>query len=361
MRNCIFDSCWANAGGAGIACLRTSVEGANPRIENCVFRNCQTDYRGGGLLILSSSPSILDCVFENNGASQGGAVYCAGVSYVDTTGRARPVFSNCLFSRNGGWSFIGGAAVIAGTADASFLGCTFYANEAWQGGSALYLTKATATVQRSIIAYGHDGSGYDPVECDSVTQLPGFICCDIYGNDRGDWTGCLSIYQGINNNFSSDPMFCDTMNNDFHVNPSSPCAPGNNSCLGLVGAYDAVCGGAYTGPYWFVATYGNDTTGNGSMAAPFATIQHGIDVASFGDTIMILPGTYSGPGNREVNFKGKAVVVTSQFGPDSTTIECDSLRGFTFENQEDTLSVLSGLTIRHASEEAVWCDGASPL
>jgi hypothetical protein len=43
---------------------------------------------------------------------------------------------------------------------------------------------------------------------------------------------------------------------------------------------------------WFVAKTGNNTTGNGSSASPYKTIQKAIDVASSGDKIYVLPGIY---------------------------------------------------------------------
>ena len=37
---------------------------------------------------------------------------------------------------------------------------------------------------------------------------------------------------------------------------------------------------------WHISTTGNDTTGDGSQLYPFATIQHGINMASDGDTVL---------------------------------------------------------------------------
>ena len=51
---------------------------------------------------------------------------------------------------------------------------------------------------------------------------------------------------------------------------------------------------------------------NGTGAA--ATIQAAIDDATTGDTILLEPGTYIGVGNRDVDFIGKGVTVTSTGG-----------------------------------------------
>ncbi|MFQ5500458.1 MAG: thrombospondin type 3 repeat-containing protein, partial [Candidatus Zixiibacteriota bacterium] len=101
---------------------------------------------------------------------------------------------------------------------------------------------------------------------------------------------------------------------------------------------------------WHVDTTGDDITGDGTALNPFATIQHAIDTAAMGDTVLVHNGTYTGAGNRDIILGGKQLVVMSEFGPDSTIIDCqgDSAnpsRGFSYTNGEDSSSVLSGFTI----------------
>jgi len=47
------------------------------------------------------------------------------------------------------------------------------------------------------------------------------------------------------------------------------------------------------------------------------TIQAGIDVAVGGDTVLVAPGTYV----ENIDFKGKAITVTSEQGADVTVID----------------------------------------
>ncbi|MBT6940298.1 MAG: hypothetical protein HN994_07885, partial [Candidatus Marinimicrobia bacterium] len=42
-----------------------------------------------------------------------------------------------------------------------------------------------------------------------------------------------------------------------------------------------------------VTTYGSNESGDGSIGNPFATIQHGLNTANIGDTILVQPGTYT--------------------------------------------------------------------
>lgn len=98
----------------------------------------------------------------------------------------------------------------------------------------------------------------------------------------------------------------------------------------------------------------------------FPTIQAGIDAAAPGDIVLLAAGTYTGAGNRDLDFKGKAITVTSQSGlPQSTIIDCEGLApGFDFHNGEGPSSVLSNLTVRNGRAD-IWgggirCSGSSP-
>jgi predicted outer membrane repeat protein len=98
-------------------------------------------------------------------------------------------------------------------------------------------------------------------------------------------------------------------------------------------------------------------------------IQAAIDSCASGDSVLVAPGTYMGAGNRDIDFTGKAIVVTSISGADMTIIDCGGSeaeyhRGFYFHSGEDTTSVLQGFTITNGySEEsggAIYCIGSSP-
>jgi predicted outer membrane repeat protein len=80
------------------------------------------------------------------------------------------------------------------------------------------------------------------------------------------------------------------------------------------------------------------------------TIQAAIDNAFDGDTVIVADGTYTGEGNRDIDFLGKAITVRSQHGPENCIIDCnatrwDPHRAFYFHSEEGQDSVVDGFTI----------------
>jgi len=84
----------------------------------------------------------------------------------------------------------------------------------------------------------------------------------------------------------------------------------------------------------------------------FATIQAAINFAGNGDVIEVASGTYSGTGNWDLEFRGKAITLRSANGAASTIIDCGAPasgtghRGFYFHQGEDSDTLVSGFTIK---------------
>jgi parallel beta-helix repeat protein len=100
------------------------------------------------------------------------------------------------------------------------------------------------------------------------------------------------------------------------------------------------------------------------VPSEYLTIQAAIDVASDGDTVLIADGTYTGSGNINIDFGGKAITVQSENGPDNCVVDCNGHgRGVYFHSSEGTDSVVSGLTIIGGWADeggGIYCSQSSP-
>lgn len=75
------------------------------------------------------------------------------------------------------------------------------------------------------------------------------------------------------------------------------------------------------------------------VPSEYSRIASAIDAAFEGDTVLVAPGTYTGPGNRDIQFYGKDIVLLSEGGPEVTIIDCQARgdihhRGFDLSNGE---------------------------
>jgi parallel beta helix pectate lyase-like protein/disaggregatase-related protein len=106
----------------------------------------------------------------------------------------------------------------------------------------------------------------------------------------------------------------------------------------------------------FTTTAGGTIYVDDDQPADFNTIQAAIDFAVDGNEIVVKDGTYTGAGNRDIEFKGKAITVRSENGPASCIIDCQGSEtephlGFYFHGAEGPDSILDGFTITHGYHE----------
>lgn len=194
---------------------------------------------GPGAAIFASSPTIQNCVFENNAGVNGGALYVAFGS---------PTLTNCTFTGNTGSS---GGAVFSAFGNPVFDRCTFTNNGAYQGG-ALYLIGGSATLingvlvgnsaedtgggllaQSSILALTHctltgnqSGVGGGVSLAGGLTRITNSILWNNSGPEIGGLADVMhSIVQGgfggVGNR-DADPLFVDPGNGDARLRPDSP-------------------------------------------------------------------------------------------------------------------------------------------
>jgi hypothetical protein len=86
------------------------------------------------------------------------------------------------------------------------------------------------------------------------------------------------------------------------------------------------------------------------VPADAPTIQAGIDLAEPGDQVLVALGTYSGGGNKNLDLRGKIIVVRSEAGPGGSIIDCEqSGRGFALFGLSSSEAVIDGFTIQNGN------------
>ena len=107
-----------------------------------------------------------------------------------------------------------------------------------------------------------------------------------------------------------------------------------------------------TYPYVFADTIYVKADGTGD----YPTIQAAVNASRNGDIVLVADGIYTGNGNRDIDYKGKAITVRSENGPENCIIDCqatssDPHRGFYFNNSEDRKSIVDGFTIKNGFQD----------
>ncbi len=222
--------------GTGTYCMGGAwllLDGA-PVFSRCVFRGNHADDNGGAVASVASAPRFTACRFEANDATHGAAI----TFVAQPASGAAPVLEHCVFTGNAALADAG--AVYAYLCDPSFTRCTFHANRCGQEAAAILWHSATpGVVDRCVFAFGRGGAAI-------VSGVPGaapvLACCDVFGNEGGDWVGALAGQEGAAGNLATDPLFCDPEAGDVRLHEGSPCA-GAGTCGGI-GAAGVACGPA---------------------------------------------------------------------------------------------------------------------
>ncbi len=216
---------YAHLGGA-ILCSN----GSSPTIAgNVIIDNQDPNGGGGGICCNSSDPILVGNVLLRNTADDGGAISLINSS---ATISYNVMARNNTPNEGGALSMFGSSPTMESN--------TIVCNTAGYGGGGMFLYNSSPTLVDCIVSFNH-GVGGILCSASGTNNNPELFCCNVFGNEMGDWTGCIAGQAVINDNFSLDPVFCDTFLNDFHLYGTSPCAPSNNSCGVLVGALDVDC------------------------------------------------------------------------------------------------------------------------
>ncbi len=253
--DCIFSRNTGNSGGAVYS------DAAKPIFDSCKFVENSGEL-GGAVYCASGKIYLRNCVFEENGASSGGAIYAVTSTPIVTgslfdhnkalagdglggaiyASQSSPLFENCIFIENA--SAKGGvlysSSGTGGSVLPRFTDCTLVGNDASVGSTLFAGANSALRINSTIIAFGTGGAA---VELSDGSKEPRFECCDIFGNDGGDWDtdSILAAQLDTAGNMSLDPLLCDIVTGDMRLQADSPCLPDNNECGVQIGAQVGIC------------------------------------------------------------------------------------------------------------------------
>ncbi len=385
LTNCTFSGNTASGGGGMFNAL------SSPTLTDCTFTRNNAAGNGGGMgSFFTSSPTLISCTFTGNTARRGGGMANAP---------GNPTLTNCTFSKNTAGEYGGG--MYNGSSIPTLTNCMLWGNydrggsdESAQihGGSP---SVAYSCIQGLDTLAGEGNIGDDPLLTSNGMHLRASSPCIDAGDPLGDYTDETDIDGepreiGGRVDMGADE-FLDTDGDALpdwweQLHFGSPTAgvasvdsdnDGRDNLTEYVGDTDPL----EPPRTYYVELTGNDdwdglaTEWDGEHG-PKATIQAGMDAAHpyEGDVVVVGSGTYTGAGNRDLDFFGKAIIVQSSDPNDpelvsATVIDCEGTeavehRAFWFHSGEGPNSVVAGFTVTggYATDGgAVSCILSSPM
>jgi len=226
-----------NGNGAYHVVTCTSGEDANTVLEGFTItggnaNGSAPDDSGGGMLILNSSPTVTDCIFMGNAASDGGAM---------CNSHASPIVTNCLFKDNSASG--NGAALFNDANSPTLINCVFMGNIADANGGALCNRNAAPRLINC--TFSRNGAAAGGGMANEGNSRPTVANCIFWGDTPDeivslDGTDATTVtYSDIQGgrpgvgNIDADPLFVDAQWN-LCLQSGSPCVDaGDNSVTGL--------------------------------------------------------------------------------------------------------------------------------
>lgn len=224
VRDCVFHNNRATQGGA----LWMGGQGGS-RAENCLFEQNFGDY-GGAIMLINSEPvmSLSHCVIRNNRATiAGGGLFA---SHVGLLADNLQVYGNISDSKGGGVSL---SELLAGS---RLDNCTIVGNRALLGGALRVANNMTAELHGCLLAFNLGGGAFSADFGGALSAGCGLV----FGNTGGN--ALPALYTDLGGNLTVDPLLCD---DGLHPSDASPCLPGNRAGgdgCGLIGALPGGCG-----------------------------------------------------------------------------------------------------------------------
>ncbi|NQU04823.1 MAG: right-handed parallel beta-helix repeat-containing protein [Calditrichaeota bacterium] len=363
------------------------IEGDGVVLTGFTITNGLTDESGGGIYCYRSNPTITFCIITNNQAEEsGGGVYC-----LDDV-----IFNNCYITNNISGS-VGGGVWCRDPANVEFNYCTINENTSGRGGGIATYNTATIIINFSEIRGNTSEQYAAAIRLDTRSRME-MRNCTVIGNNTNQHreegainlfvntqavimnsiirqnedvqiscyneTGSVSLaYNNIqggqddivngdidwgDGNIDEDPLFVDPDEGDYHLTEDSPCIDTGDPDS----PEDPDETRADMGAYYFHQRRDAETL---LVPQDYETIQEAINASEDGDTVLVSPGTYV----ENINFEGKGITVASLIltTGDRAYIDSTIIDGneescvVSFNNEEDSTSVLQGFTIRNGIQD----------
>ena len=174
--NCIFDNNSAYDGGGGLF-----ADHASPTLVDCTLSNNTTTAGlggGGGATFQNSTGTLVGCTFDSNTANQGGGIYLISSSVV---------LSNGTFTAN--TASIGGAIVNQSSSSLTLANSEFTGNSADYGGALVDYASSSANLLNckflGNFAYQDAGAIYFSGDTSATTVTDSIFVLNLAGNTGG--------------------------------------------------------------------------------------------------------------------------------------------------------------------------------
>ncbi|MHC4096154.1 MAG: hypothetical protein ACYSU3_08850 [Planctomycetota bacterium] len=342
-------------------------------VTHCTFAGNFTQKRGGAMANKQCALKIANCIFNSNSADNaGGGIF---------NQNSDPMIINCIFTDNSAGIF-GGGIHNCSASNQTVINCTFTGNTAVDYGGGIS-NDASSSVVTNCILWGNTAPNGSQLSMQSGGSLT-VSYSNLQGSQPAIYNSGSSLITWGLGNIADNPLL---KPDNYHIQGGSPCVDAGDPDLDYTGQTDIDGESRVMGQYVdigcdevFILVYyvDDDAAGdpapgdpgvsdpleNGSTQHPFDSIQEAIDASSGHATINVLDGTYTGSGNRDIDFYGKAIILRSLNGPAKCVIDCGGLgRGFDFHSGETQQTIVAGFTITNGQSDsggAVRCVNSSP-
>ncbi len=325
------DNCIIDCEGADNGFTIWQGETAAAIIDGFTIINGNAPY-GGGMYIVNASPTIRNCVVDSCSS-----VYGSGITLWNSTSS----LTNCTIVRN--TSNIGAGGLFIYDSAPTITHCTIADNTAVSGGG-IFCYVSTPLVTNSIIT-GNTAT-YGPQLLLSTASSLSISYSAVQDGQTTTYVEVDCTLTWNAGNMTADPLFAPAIG-DYHLSGASPCIDAGTDA-GITTDIDGD-----TRPLGSAPDMGSDEQLTTTTYVPddFATIQAAINGSSDGDLVIVRDGTYTGAGNKNLDFAGKAIRLQSENGPATCIIDCEGAgRGFSLWQGETAGTIIDGFTIINGSE-----------